>query len=390
MKHALLSLFTSFLLTAPIFSQYQTEHRFTINSNHLDDTREVWVSLPKYYHQNKYKCHTLYLFDGDNIQSNETIKAIRNELFECGGYIEPLIIVGVEQKVRNRELSPYGSRGKVFQEFIESELIPCIESSYSTNGDRIIAGHSLGGYYALHLWMKSNLFSSCFAFSPAIYNNENRITKDIVEYLEANQPKGHVYVNNGTQGNTERRIKEYIEELKSAFTTHGNQDLYFKYDEHEGQGHNFTPMLGLADALLFHFSRWQFDDKLIDKLWSKEIDPIIAYESVYEGVDDWAGYKVKRENDLLNNISSHYLRTGDTIKAVEIINYAILNDSLDGFTHLKKGEILMSTDKKEAKHSFANALIHLKPEDVFENTKNFREFDFWKDIIAEHLKTIEN
>ena len=143
-----------FLVAGSASAQERTIE-FRIKSEHLDQERSIWISLPKYYAENKYQCHTLYLLDADQIQSSQTIKSIRNQLFENGGYIQPLIIVGITQINRSRELSPYGKTGAKFLRYINEEVIPLIDSTFNTIPDRIIAGHSLGGYFALHTWMAS-------------------------------------------------------------------------------------------------------------------------------------------------------------------------------------------------------------------------------------------
>ena len=260
-----------FLVAGSASAQERTIE-FRIKSEHLDQERSIWISLPKYYAENKYQCHTLYLLDADQIQSSQTIKSIRNQLFENGGYIQPLIIVGITQINRSRELSPYGKTGAKFLRYINEEVIPLIDSTFNTIPDRIIAGHSLGGYFALHTWMASIKFNSCFAFSPAIYYKENRITADLGDYLNREHPKGILYINNGTESITELRIKKYISDLTKTFHSNASDSLFFKYKEYEGYGHNFTPIVGTTDGLLFHFSKWNFDENTISKLRSKELE----------------------------------------------------------------------------------------------------------------------
>ena len=237
-----------------INAQHTEEYYFTIYSEHLEEQRNVWVSLPKYYHQNNYECHTLYVLDGDSQRAGETFRAIRNELFESGGYIEPLIIVGIEQKRRSYELSPNGKTGKKFYSFIDNELIPQIDSTFNTNTNRIIAGHSLGGYYALYVWMQNEKVSSCMAFSPAIFNKEGKIIEDLEEYLKKSQPKGTIYINNGTDSHVEQKIKKYIPKFLEVLDTKLVNSELLQYKEYEGHGHNFTPIVGLTDGLLHHLS----------------------------------------------------------------------------------------------------------------------------------------
>ena len=387
-REILLTILIAFI-TLNINAQYTEEFYFTIDSEHMEEERNIWVSLPKYYNQNKYDCHTLYVLDGDSYRSGETFRAIRNELFESGGYIEPLIIVGIEQKRRSYELSPYGKTGAKFSAFLSNEVIPLIDSKFQTNGNRIIAGHSLGGYYALHIWMTNKDINSCLAFSPAIFNKEGKIIDDINEYLTTNQPSGTIYINNGTDSHVEKRIKKYIPELLKVFETKLDNSEMLQYKEYLGHGHNFTPIVGLTDGLLHHFSFYQFDDETITKLWAKELDPIPTYQKRYGEIDKWAGRTVERDNDLFNNLASHYLNTQDTLKALKLIDYAIELDSTDAFSYMTKGEILMDLDKKQARESLIRSLILLKPENVFESTKNFREYEFWKGNIEELLRKID-
>lgn len=60
--------------------------------------------------------------------------------------------------------------GENFLEFIKNELIPLIESEYRADAkDRILLGHSLGGFFALHTALKyPNLFNRYVVVSPAL------------------------------------------------------------------------------------------------------------------------------------------------------------------------------------------------------------------------------
>lgn len=67
------------------------------------------------------------------------------------------------------DLVPTGG-GENFLEFIKNELIPRIESEYRADAtDRILLGHSLGGFFALHTAFKyPNLFKRYVVVSPAL------------------------------------------------------------------------------------------------------------------------------------------------------------------------------------------------------------------------------
>ncbi len=321
-------------------SETDTFH-MTIQSEHLDQDQTIRVSLPKNYQSKRLKCHTLCLLDGDVLGMATTIRAIRDELFESGGYIQPLIIVGIEQIHRSRELNPYGKTGQKFFSFIDHELIPRVDSMYHTLPDRIISGHSLGGYFALHTSLKSSKINSCFAFGQSIFNRENQITSNLREHLDSTQVKGTVYVNNGTEGSTEKKIKGYISELINVFHQNSSSALDFQYKEYEGYGHNFTPVVGMTDVLLLHFSKWSPDDDVIQKLWKKELDPLQTFDSFCKESNQKLVFLVEYNNDLLNDLAAHYNRTDEVEVALNLIDRAVVIDSSDLHSHLVKGEILM-------------------------------------------------
>ena len=64
-----------------------------------------------------------------------------------------------------------------FLRFIQSQLIPAIDAGYRTRpAHRILAGHSLGGLFALYvLFQQPKLFSGYIAGSPSLWYND-RVT----------------------------------------------------------------------------------------------------------------------------------------------------------------------------------------------------------------------
>lgn len=378
-----------FINTNIILSQHTDRDLHTIYSEYLEEDRSFWVSTPQYYEHRMDRCHVLFMFDGGNIRPSETAISIRNELYENGGFIEPLIIVGINHKNRSHEMNPLNEIGPNFLKFVSEEVVSFIDSTYNTLPDRIISGHSLGGYFALHAWMNTTVFNSCFAFSPAIFNNENTITPLLKQYIKTQRPKGLVYMNNGTESETEQNIQTYIGDLTRVFKKNQNDTLLFKYREYEGYGHYFTPIVGLTDGLLFHFSKWKIDDEIIAKFLTKEVDAIPTYNRLYEELDQWAGFKVDRNNDLLNNLAVYLNGKGDVKEANNLIDYAMEIDSVDWHTLLAKGEIIGDTNKKLAKEYFVRALQYLNPKDVFENNLNFPKYEFWKEIITKNIESVK-
>jgi uncharacterized protein len=70
-----------------------------------------------------------------------------------------------------------------FLQVLEKEIIPYIETNYKTNKDRSLAGHSLGGLFALYtLFHEPALFQKYLISSPSLYWNDFEMLGEETEY----------------------------------------------------------------------------------------------------------------------------------------------------------------------------------------------------------------
>src|SRR3954447_11335145 len=138
-----------------------TVRRFTIKSTVLGEDRIILVRTPVGYETSKLSYPVLYMTDGDN-HIGHTASTI--EFLTQNGRIPELIVVGVTNTDRTRDLTPAKSSdkdadGKLrfptsggadnFLKFFETELIPEVEKQFRVLPYRIFAGHSLGGLFAI-------------------------------------------------------------------------------------------------------------------------------------------------------------------------------------------------------------------------------------------------
>jgi len=139
-----------------------TIKKLAINSTVLGEERVVLVRTPVGYERNNVRYPVLYMTDGD-AHMGHTASTI--EFLTRNGRISDLIVVGVTNTDRTRDLTPVKSTNKTpagdlqfptsggadnFLKFFETELIPEIEKQYRVQPYRIFAGHSLGGLFAIH------------------------------------------------------------------------------------------------------------------------------------------------------------------------------------------------------------------------------------------------
>jgi hypothetical protein len=124
------------------------------------------------------------------------------------GLMPDLILVGVTNTMRTRDLTPTravgrrsdGTRGPLensggalkFLDFFEKELIPHVEATYRTLPYRILAGHSLGGLFALTaLVERPGLFDASIAVSPSLTWDEDYILGRTAKFLDGRKELRH-------------------------------------------------------------------------------------------------------------------------------------------------------------------------------------------------------
>ncbi len=194
---AVLLLISSAAMAQPAAPPAGTVKRLTLKSAVLGEERIVLVRTPAGYETNKVSYPVLYMTDGD-AHMGHTASTI--EFLTRNGRISDLILVGIPNTDRTRDLSPVKSTQKNaagelqsptsggadnFLKFFETEVIPEIEKQYRVQPYRILAGHSLGGLFAIHAMIsKPGLFQSYVAVSPALQWENAEALKRAEEFLK--------------------------------------------------------------------------------------------------------------------------------------------------------------------------------------------------------------
>src|SRR5215207_1067511 len=160
---------------------YEAPERLVVKSQVLGEERVVLVRTPTGYARSSERFPVLYMTDGDaHIQhTSGTVSFLARN-----ARMPEMIVVGISNTDRTRDLTPThvaqlpdnpnarfptsGGADK-FIKFIETELIPFVESKYRTQPYRALAGHSLGGLFAVHAMItRPELFNSYVAVSPSL------------------------------------------------------------------------------------------------------------------------------------------------------------------------------------------------------------------------------
>lgn len=224
----MIKLYASVLLSGFIFSCQQTikdnvhsskqyaDNSFTMFSQAVQDSFNISVHVPEEYYKKDTTYPVVFVLDA-NLYF-DIFKTIEDKYAEVG-LLPEIIIVGIGYKdfytmdsLRNRdytfppaipdyEMVTSGGADKYYS-FLSNQLIKYIDSNYRTDrNNRILMGHSLGGYFALYslsqqLTSGHHVFAGYIAASPSTHYN-NYYILNILKNTAANKKNIKAYISSG-------------------------------------------------------------------------------------------------------------------------------------------------------------------------------------------------
>lgn len=139
-----------------------------------------------------------------------------------------------------------------FTSFLAKEVIPTIDSMYSTSDFRLGIGHSLGGTYVLHeLFKEQSLFDAAIAISPNLRVCDEQIIRQAANYLK-NNPNNHkfIYTSIGTEGKVEKMFQPGVQQLDTICNSLTQKNWYWQSVQLDNCNHMTTFVPSINDAYL--------------------------------------------------------------------------------------------------------------------------------------------
>lgn len=243
---------TVYLVIASCTGQKHSSSQFNIHSTLIHDNFEIYIdSHLKHNPGDSFK--VLYYLDA-NLNSGKALREIfkdsntrkqfENTLFvgigHIGGYrtlrrrdfLVPEILNG--DTVDRSENYGHAER---FYQFLKLELIPFINSEYSTYTDsNSILGHSFGGLFSVYCLLKNDsLFQNFYALSPSLWVNNGAIYDH--DHLTANS-KNNYYLFMSVGGlETLNRVKPATDKFQNYISNKNFPYLRMEYRIYKGKNH---------------------------------------------------------------------------------------------------------------------------------------------------------
>lgn len=348
----------------------------SIDSKILNEKRRVLIHVPK---GEGKKFPVLYVLDGDD--HFEAMVGMMKRLNSTDNCPE-LIIVGISNANRNRSRDLTHTKaddprfnlrntggGEKFMGFIEKELIPKIESNFSTAPYRIFVGHSAGGLLVMHTLLKQNqLFNAYIAIDPGMLHDNKRLLQEskkiLSENLFTNKSLFLAIANSVGEGvdlSTIRNdesfnsmiIRPILETQEVLVSTSKSNQLNFDSKYYANEDHRSVAFLAEYDALRFFFKDYKFVMKDV-----YTTDPNAKLSSIleihYEKISKQLGYKVNPDENLVNDAgyaalgAKHLEKAGDLFK-LNVLNYPKSSNAFDSL-----GDYYLEINDSE------NAIVNFK------------------------------
>ena len=224
-------------------AQHET---FTIKSNQVGEDRIINVWTPENYKTSSDSLPVMYMADGG---IKEDFPHIANTLAKLirENKIKPLILVGIENTQRRRDLTGFTEVAKdkeiapvvggsaKFRAFINDELFPEINKRYRTTKEKSIIGESASGLFVMEtFFLTPDMFDHYIAFDPSLWWNNHYLVRTSKEHL-AKFPTTEKRI--WFAGSNAKDIFPHTKELAGILKAENSANLNWKYSDEPKEKH---------------------------------------------------------------------------------------------------------------------------------------------------------
>jgi predicted alpha/beta superfamily hydrolase len=320
-----------------------------VYSRVLHEKRPVWVHVPHTTNPQE-RFPVLYVLDGESYFASTV--SITEQL---AGRWPRLIVVGILNTNRRRDLTPthvaptppfvdpataaVSGGGESFNQFLQTELIPRIDSLYPTTPYRVVSGHSLGGLAVVQLLAThANLFSAYLAIDPSLWWDQERTLQAVEATLRRTSFSrkslfvgiSHPLLAPGVDTLTAqhdhsdysalyRAASHLVQTLRNTSTHQLHwQTKYYPYEQH-----GTVQLMGQYDGLKFLFDDYSFRASQFTFQPKADLDSAIVAH--FARVSRQMGYPVLPDEQLYNSLGYQYLGQNQPQKALVFFKRNVTN-----------------------------------------------------------------
>lgn len=309
-----------------------------LHSDILNEDRLLLVCLPEGYDQCSMSYPVLYVLYGDQVRGYfaEAVHIVSRLSDE--GSIPQMIVIGVANVERYRDLSPVGRRGnpsgiEPFSDFIEKELLPFVENEYRTKDYRILLGPQAGAAFGLYTLVKRKGFFDAFIIeNPFRSEPVHGVLLPLVEELLRKGLPSYTFIQitcADREGYLDKtREIGYMREFQREVEQR-NPDNLTLITHYLGEIPDFIPPPLLKEGLRELFRDYNFPE-------DREVRGLSDITSYYAALSDKLGFEITIPEKTLADEALELAEKRGSDSAIEVLEYLIeiYPSSLNGYWRL--------------------------------------------------------
>jgi uncharacterized protein len=282
----------------------------------LGEERTILVRTPAGYEAGSQRYPVLYMTDGD-AHIGHTGATV--EFLARNGRMSELIVVGITNTDRTRDLTPTGVKttnpdgklqfptsggGDKFLKFIETEVIPEIEKRYRVQPYRVLAGHSLGGLFAVHAMLsRPELFNSYIAVSPALQWDNQVAVKRAEDFFKTRKELDRtLYVSLGHEPGP---IEDAFHQFKQVLAKNQAKGFEWEAQEMADEDHGSVVLRSHYSGLRKVYNGWQLPrDPNTGAATAADLKGV---EQHYKKLSTKFGFEIPVPENLMNQVGYQLL-----------------------------------------------------------------------------------
>ena len=346
------------LLVLSCFALNAQVQKEIFESFKLQERRDVSYYFPEDYSEDK-KYPLIVVLDADYLFD---LVVSNSKFFSKYHRMPESIIVGVHQEINELRWEDCDyeqstglptEKGKLFYEFLGTELIPYLETSYNIAPFKMFIGYDITANYGNYFLFKDkSLFNSYLIISPVLATEmESRVPSRL---SDLNQEIFYNLVLEKSKTDDRNRILQ----MNNAIASIQKENLHYYFDEYESPDHISIAAYGVSKAFDNVFKMFR---PISPREYKEQIltsnEPVIKYlEDKYSTIEKLLGFEVELNDIMAIYAGSLKKDDFDSLKTLSDICKKQYPEAMLGF-YLEGEYLELAGEPKKAMKAFEKSFL---------------------------------
>lgn len=294
----------------------------TLHSKIINEDRTLLIHLPRGYENTKESYPVVYMLYGDHVTTYFAEAVSVMERLGSVGRIPPMILVGIMNNDRYRDLLPESNGNPTgienFFRFFTDELFPYVEKTFRTKPYRILIGPQAGANFALYTMMTyPEMFNAFIINSPFRWRGGRDLMMSLAEsfFQKQQEFRRFMYITYEVTDDLEKEGLPYQKKFVDIAEKSGLKGFRIELN-YIPENDEFVTPLGIRTGLKELFIDYPFpEDRKVESL-----DDILSF---YQELSAEYEYAVDAPDHVLTIASDTLEREGKQKEMLRILQYML-------------------------------------------------------------------